>query len=90
MAVARGVGWAYYLLAEGYNAIGWLGVLYNALVWNLGMLIWSRFASSNNEKANFALNAIMSMLIINVMRSQSFLFIRYLWLFIVPCFLILL
>jgi len=36
----RGEGWGYYLFVEGYNALGWFGIFYNAIILNLGLGFW--------------------------------------------------
>ena len=84
----RGVGWAYHYFVEGYNAIGLLGVFYNALFWNLGMLLWIRLTQSNNLRHNRLMNCIPLFVIVQVMRSQTSAFIQFYWLVLLPALLL--
>lgn len=76
----RGGGWAYHYFVEGYNAVGLLGVFYNALFWNLGMILWIRLTQSNNRRHNKAMLSIAVLVIVLVMRSQTSAFIQFYWL----------
>ena len=76
----RGAGWAYHYFVEGYNAIGFLGIFYNALFWNLGMLLWIWLSQSNNIIHNRAILSISALVIMIVMRSQTSAFIQFYWL----------
>jgi hypothetical protein len=76
---ARGTGWSYHLFVEGYNAAGWLGIMYNAVAWNLGMLLWKTLASSDDERFNRGVTALLSLWVVAVMRSQSVFFLKILW-----------
>lgn len=76
----RGAGWSYHYFVEGYNAVGLLGVFYNALFWNLGMILWIRLTQSNNRRHNKAMLSIAVLVIVLVMRSQTSAFIQFYWL----------
>ena len=76
----RGAGWSYHYFVEGYNAMGVLGVFYNALFWNLGMILWIRLTQSNNERHNKAMLSIAALVVVLVMRSQTSAFIQFYWL----------
>jgi len=80
----RGAGWAYHYFVEGYNALGLLGVFYNALFWNLGMILWIRLTQSNNRRHNKAMLSISVLIIVLVMRSQTSAFIQFYWLILLP------
>lgn len=80
----RGVGWAYHYFVEGYNALGFLGIFYNALLWNLGLAFWVRLSRSNNIKHNAAMFAISALMIVSVMKTQNSAFIRNYWLILLP------
>lgn len=82
--IERGAGWAYHFFVEGYNAIGWFGVLYNALFWNLGMAFWCALARSNNKEHNRAMLSILVLLIVNAMRGQTCYFVQSFWLLLLP------
>lgn len=80
----RGAGWSYHYFVEGYNAIGLLGVLYNALFFNLGLSFWIRLNQSNNRRHNKAMLSISILIIVLVMRSQTSAFIHFYWLILIP------
>lgn len=80
----RGVGWSYHYFIEGYNALGLLGVFYNALFWNLCMALWIRLSRSNNSRHNKAMFAISALMIVSTMKSQNSAFIHNYWLILVP------
>lgn len=76
----RGAGWSYHYFVEGYNAMGFFGVFYNALFWNLGMLLWLWLSQSNNTNHNRTILSIAALVIMIVMRSQTSAFIQFYWL----------
>tara|TARA_B110000003_G_scaffold129903_1_gene131917 strand:- start:8104 stop:9420 length:1317 start_codon:yes stop_codon:yes gene_type:complete len=76
----RGVGWAYHYFVEGYNAMGLFGVFYNALFWNLGMILWIKLTQSNNRRHNKAMLSIAALVITLVMKAQNSAFIQFYWL----------
>ena len=80
----RGAGWAYHYFVEGYNAAGFLGIFYNALFWNLGMIFWIQLTRSNNKKHNRFMLSISVLIIMLVMRSQTSAFIQFYWLILLP------
>ncbi len=80
----RGAGWAYHYFVEGYNAAGFLGIFYNALFWNLGMILWIQLTRSNNKKHNRFMLSISVLIIMLVMRSQTSAFIQFYWLILLP------
>ena len=82
--IGRNIGWSFHFFTEGYVAAGWVGIFYNALVWNIGMYLWKRIASSENEKLNLIINALLAVMIVNAMRSPSYLLVKYIWLFLMP------
>ncbi len=86
----RGAGWAYHYFVEGYNAMGLLGVFYNALFWNLGMILWFRLAQSNSKRHNKAMLSISALVIVLVMRSQTSAFIQFYWLILISGLVLLL
>ena len=86
----RGVGWAYHLFVEGYNAMGMLGVFYNAIFWNLGMILWIRLAQSNDAGHNRAMLAIVAVAVALSIRGQLAGFIKFYWLILLPGLVLLL
>ena len=75
----RGVGWAYHYFVEGYNAAGMLGIFYNAVFWNLGMLLWYKLCQSSDVHHNRAMQAITVLVLVPVVRSQTSAFIQFYW-----------
>ncbi len=76
----RGFGWGYHYFVEGYNAMGFLGVFYNALFWNLGMLLWMKLTQSNNRMHNRVMLSFTVLIIIITMRGQFADFLKFYWL----------
>ena len=86
----RGVGWSYHYFIEGYNALGLLGVFYNALFFNLCMALWIRLSRSNNSRHNKVMLAISALMIVSTMKSQNSAFIHNYWLILLPALALLL
>ena len=86
----RGVGWAYHYFVEGYNALGLFGVFYNALFWNLGMILWVSLAQSNNKRHNTAMFGISALVLVTIVRGQTATFIKFYWLVLLPALVLLL
>ena len=81
----RSEGWGYHLFVEGYNAAGWFGIIYNAIIWNLGMALFYVFSKSNNRELNKLLLSICVLYIIAILRGgQTFSFIKTFWMFLLP------
>ena len=86
----RGVGWSYHYFVEGYNALGLLGVFYNALFWNLFMALWSRLSRSNDRRHNKVMLSISVLVIVLVMKTQNSAFIQFYWMILLPGLVLLL
>ena len=69
-------GYGYYFLTEGYNMAGWLGILYNGLVFTAGISLWQKFASSDSKIFNNFMIAVISMHVFNIVRGQGCFFIK--------------
>ena len=69
-------GHGYYFLSEGYNLVGWLGILYNGVIFTIGILLWNKFASSNNQVFNNYMTAIIAMHVCDIIRGQGCFFIK--------------
>lgn len=88
--VDRQVGFAFHIFIEGFIAFGWFGIIYNAIVWNLGVRLWQWFATSNNIFYNQAMTALLFTQVISMIRDQSSALIKSLWLQMFPAAIILL
>lgn len=87
----RSEGWGYHLFVEGYNAAGWLGIIYNAILWNLGMALFYKFSRSNNREFNRVFLCIVVLYLIAIMRGgQSYSFIKTSWMILLPSLALLL
>lgn len=87
----RHAGWGYHLFVEGYNAMGWFGILYNALFWNLGMAFWIRLSKTDNKEFNRAVAAILVLFVIALIRGgQTSTFIKTYWMMLIPSMYLLL
>jgi hypothetical protein len=80
----RGAGWAFHYFVEGYNAAGMFGIFYNAIFFNLGMLLWIKLCQSSNEKHNRLMQSMIVLVLVLVMRSQNSAFIQFYWFFLLP------
>jgi hypothetical protein len=80
----RGAGWAYHYFVEGYNVAGMLGIFYNAIFLNLGMLLWLTVCQSSSERHNRLMQAISVLVLVLVMRSQTSAFIKFYWMILLP------
>jgi hypothetical protein len=85
----RGVGWAYHYFVEGYNAMGLLGVFYNALFLNLCMILWVNLTRSNNKMHNKSMVAILALVVALSMKGQTATFIKFYWLILLPALVLL-
>lgn len=82
----RGVGWSYYYFVEGYNAFGWLGIIYNAFAFNLALIMFLSLTKTNNKEYNRLMLSIIFLFIVNSMRSQTSDFIKTFWMLLIPGF----
>ena len=70
-------GFGYYYLNEGFAIMGWWGVLYNALVCNLGYWIWRKlFVNVDDRNLMALMGSLAAMQAIDIVRAQSSNFIR--------------
>jgi hypothetical protein len=83
-SVTRTQGYAYYLLAEGFNFAGWFGILYNALVVWGGLSLWRKLFLKGDKDFNNFMAACMAMQAIAIVRGQSVYFIKDIYLFWMP------
>ena len=60
--------------------MGLFGVFYNALFWNLGMILWIRLTQSNNKRHNKAILSMAVLVLPLVMKGQNSSFIQFYWL----------
>lgn len=83
-AYSRNESYGYYIMTEGFNAVGWWGIVYNAIVINAGTKLWELFTKSRNAEFNRSMKAMLALLMIGLVRAQSALFFRNTYLLIFP------
>ena len=71
LSFLRGAGFAYIIYAEGYNMFGFLGFLYNGFMAGLLLHILAPHFVGVSRKHKGVLLAILSVLIMQVIRAQS-------------------
>lgn len=82
MSASQGMG--FHPFAEGYLFAGFIGSVYNGLVVGLGLALWNRFMSTNDERFNRYMFAVMGSLFFALVREQSVWFIRYIYFSFIP------
>lgn len=80
----RSAGYAFYIFTEGYLFAGLMGFLYNGLVPLAGLLLWKKLANTRDPQLNALLIGLMGCMVVNLVRSQSSYFIKYLYTFVLP------
>lgn len=81
----RDAGYGYYILTEGYNVMGFLGIFYNMFTFVLGFKILHRmFAEGNDPALNRFMRGVIAFLIISVVRGQSMYFVKALYFVFAP------
>lgn len=80
----RSQGFAFYNFTEGYLFAGFSGFLYNGVVLGFLMALWRSCATTNSEKLNHFLLAIMGSMVIGLIRGQCSYFIKIMYTFIIP------
>ncbi|MGN6263110.1 MAG: hypothetical protein ACTHNO_20440 [Ralstonia sp.] len=80
----RSVGYAFYILTEGFLFMGYWGFIYNGLVLTAALALWRRLASSNSREFNLLLLGLFGCMLVNLVRGQSSYFVKYLYTFVLP------
>jgi len=74
---------AFYILTEGYIALGMYGFLYNGITLIVGLFFWRILSLTNNYIYNMFMVTLTSGLLIHIVRGQSFYFFKFFYLNIV-------
>lgn len=69
-------GFGYYLLAEGFNAMGWWGFVYNAAIFVIGLRLWSLLVSRSHRDYDFFVQALIVLGVFDIVRGQSSFFFK--------------
>ena len=81
---SRSESYGYYILTEGFNFAGWLGIFYNAVMINVGLGLWRLFASTRDKSFNTCMTAVLAILVVSLVRAPSVHFVRTIYLSIIP------
>jgi len=83
-------GYGYYLFTEGYNLMGFVGFIYSAFIFVLGILILESFFARTNDKVfNSYMYGIMGFMIIGVVRGgQTIVLLKSLYLYFMPAIIL--
>lgn len=76
--------YAMYIFTEGYVFMGDFGFLYNGILISTLLYFWKKFASTENTLYSLFLVAMMSAYTIDLVRTQTFAFIKILMIYILP------
>lgn len=82
MSGSQGMG--FHPFAEGYLFAGFFGFVYNGLIVGWGLALWNRFMSTNDERFNRFMFAVMGSLFFALVREQTVWFIRYIYFSFIP------
>lgn len=85
----RSSSYAFYLFAEGFIVMGWLGILYNGIIPFLGISIWRFMGNSNSKIYNVMVLSLISTQFATVCRGQSSYFIKDIYIFFIPTLILL-
>lgn len=77
-------GFGFYFLAEGFIALGWWGILYNALIFVGGLRLWGAFRGVDDIGWEHFITGLLALAIFDIVRAQSSFFILGLYLLILP------
>lgn len=80
----RGVGWSYHFFVQGYNFMGFMGFLYNGILWNILLRIWFLFVRTDNVLFRRTMYALLIFCATLAMRNQTAQFIRSIYLNFIP------
>jgi len=87
-SVSRVSSPAMFAFAEGYAFLGMYGCVYNGMVFTLGIALWRFFSISTNRLFNAIAFSVTIAMVLTVARSQSSYFIKDVYLFFFPAFLL--
>lgn len=80
----RRAGYAYSILVEGYNFMGFWGFAYNAVVFCLGVSLWRFILKTRDEQAGRIASALFVLPILSILFGQSALFVKMSYLSLIP------
>ncbi len=81
---SRHVGFGFFILTEAFLVARWWGIVYIAVVLNLGLLLWDAVIPGRTERGRAFMLALVAMSSLLVARGQSFMIIKSLFLILLP------
>jgi hypothetical protein len=89
IAPESNAGFGYYILTEGYNFMGFFGIMYSSLIFALGIRLWESFFINTEDRIfNAFMYGIMGFLAIGVVRGQTIIFLKGLYLYFLPAIIL--
>jgi len=83
--IAETGGIGFYILTEGYNFIGFIGFLYSTFILVIGWWFLESFFTNTNDKFfNSYMFGTMGFLVFEIVRGQSMMFLKGLYLYFLP------
>lgn len=80
----RSASYAFYTFTEGYLVLGFMGFLYNGVIFFFLLSFWRRLAQSNNIVYNLFILALISERMATCVRGQTSVFIKDFYMFFLP------
>ena len=80
----RGTGWSYHFFVQGYNFMGFMGFLYNGILWNILLRIWFLFVRTDNVLFRRTMYTLLMFCATLAMRNQTAQFIQDIYLTFIP------
>jgi hypothetical protein len=85
----RSQSYAFFIFAEGWMVAGFMGCIYSAVTLTAGIYGWNKISSTSSSLLNIIIRSVLACMMVNLVRSQSSYFIKYLYTFGIPVFLFL-
>ncbi len=86
--VTRAASPAFFAFTEGFLFLGWVGFVYNGIVWALGIALWRSLSRTRDPHFNAVAFAIVISMCAVAARSQSSYFIKTLYLSYIPALIL--
>jgi hypothetical protein len=81
-------GYGYFILTEGFNFIGWSGIIYNAVMIKIILSIWRFFEDWDDIELNEYMISIVAMSLLGLIRGQSSIGIKMIFYAFIPSLVI--
>jgi O-antigen polysaccharide polymerase Wzy len=84
----RSAGYAFFVLAEGFIALGFLGMFYNAFIITFFVRLWNSLGCTDSRFVNLLIKTVLATMCINVVRTQSSQFIKIMYTYFLPVMIV--